>query len=54
LIAAGRGAPFGTREDRPMREWVAVAWLDEGNWDRIAEEALAFVGGASSEGRRAP
>ena len=54
LIATGQGAPFGTRKGSPMREWVAVAWSEGGDWDRIAEEALAFVRGASSEERRAP
>jgi hypothetical protein len=54
LIATGQGAPFGSRKGHPMREWVAVGWSSQDDWERVADEALAFVRDGSSQERRAP
>ena len=32
-------------EGRPMREWVGVPDAHAEQWERLAEEALAYVGG---------
>ena len=44
LVAAGRSRPFTAGKGHPMREWVVLA-PDAGDWDALAREALAFVGG---------
>jgi hypothetical protein len=43
LIASGRGAAFGARRGRPMREWVSIGWTSRTDWERVCEEAIAFV-----------
>jgi hypothetical protein len=47
LIGSGAGAPFDAGKGRPMREWLALAEADDATWLALAEEALAFVSGAS-------
>ncbi len=44
LLASGDGAPFDAGRGRPMKEWVAVAAVDPGAWQALAEEARVFVG----------
>ena len=41
LIDDGAGAPFGTREDRPMREWVSLPY--DADAEALADEAYEFV-----------
>jgi len=47
LIASGAGLAFDAGKGRPMKEWVALDGADDGAWPALAEEALAFVSGAS-------
>lgn len=41
LINDGAGAPFGTSEDRPMREWVSLPY--DVHAEALADEAFEFV-----------
>jgi YjbR protein len=44
LVASGSGSRFDPRHGRVMKEWVTVP-LGKGRlWDRLADEALQFVG----------
>ena len=47
LISSGAGEPFDAGKGRPMKEWVALTDADDATWLAVAEEALAFVSGAS-------
>jgi hypothetical protein len=50
LIASGAGLAFDAGKGRPMKEWVALDDADDATWLALAEEALAFVSGASRAG----
>jgi TfoX/Sxy family transcriptional regulator of competence genes len=43
LVAAGYGARFDANKGRPMKQWLAIDPAHEGDWDKLASEALAFV-----------
>jgi hypothetical protein len=43
LIAQGAGTPFSAGRGTPMRQWLTVA--SSADWEGLAREALAFVGG---------
>ena len=43
LICEGSGAPFGSGNRGPMKEWVSVTVDDEEAWMALAREALDFV-----------
>ena len=45
LVASGEGLPFDGGKGRAMKEWVLVPWQSGEATRRLAEEALAFVGG---------
>jgi hypothetical protein len=53
LIAAGTGGRFDPGHGRLMREWATVPIDDADDWDRLAGEALQFVGSASPSRRGA-
>lgn len=44
LAGAERFDPSG--KGRPMKEWVQVPFTHAGQWKRLAEAALAYVGAA--------
>ena len=43
LIAANRGVRFDANKGTPMKQWLTVDPAHEGDWQALAEEALAFV-----------
>lgn len=43
LVAAEVGERFEPNPGRPMREWLVIAPGHEEEWQRLAEEALAFA-----------
>jgi hypothetical protein len=43
LVAAGHATRFDGGKGRPMREWVTIRAARSGEWDALADEALAFV-----------
>ena len=52
-------APNGTGEwnrfaGRPMKEWVVVPKAHAKEWPALAEEALAYVGGAATKSAKKP
>ena len=47
LVAAGQGRPFQTGPGRVMKEWLELSEASGQDWACLAEEALAFVGGAT-------
>jgi hypothetical protein len=47
LIGAGKGEPFSTGADRVKKEWVTIAPTTAEDWCALAQEARAFVGGAT-------
>jgi hypothetical protein len=49
LVASGAGEPFDAGKGTPMKEWLVVA--DSGDWEGLAEEALAFVSGRNGTPR---
>lgn len=44
LIAAGDGARFDPGHGRLMKEWASVPPTSSEDWERLAGEALRFVG----------
>jgi hypothetical protein len=44
LVAAGAGAQFDPGHGRLMKEWASVAPDSSEDWERLAGEALKFVG----------
>jgi hypothetical protein len=44
LVASGKGNRFDPGRGRLMKEWLSIESA-EGDWLRLAEEALSFVGG---------
>jgi hypothetical protein len=47
LINSGEGVAFDGGKGRPMKEWLVIPPTSSLDWASVAEEALAFVGGAS-------
>jgi len=43
---AGQGKPFEPGPGRVMTEWLELHAASDQDWTSLAEEALAFVGGA--------
>jgi TfoX/Sxy family transcriptional regulator of competence genes len=46
LVASGTGARFDPGHGRLMKEWATVALDGTESWERLAAEALQFVGSA--------
>jgi len=46
LVAGGQGRPFEPGPGRVMTEWLELHAASDQDWTSLAEEALAFVGGA--------
>lgn len=46
LVASGTGGRFDPGHGRLMKEWATVALDSTESWDRLAAEALEFVGSA--------
>ncbi|WP_431876298.1 hypothetical protein [Amycolatopsis sacchari] len=46
LVAAGEGTRFDANKGTPMKEWLALHPDSALPWRALAEEAMAFVGGA--------
>jgi hypothetical protein len=46
LVSAGRATCFAPA-GRPFREWAAVSAARSRSWNRLLQEAIAFVGGQS-------
>ena len=46
LVADGQGRPFEPGPGRVMAEWLELHAASDQDWTSLAEEALAFVGGA--------
>ena len=46
LVASGDGLPYDAGKGRPMKEWLALSPSSALDWTALADEALAFVGGA--------
>lgn len=46
LVASGDGLPYDAGKGRPMKEWLALSPNSALDWTALANEALAFVGGA--------
>jgi hypothetical protein len=44
LVSAGAGAQFDPGHGRLMKEWASVAPDSSEDWERLAGEALQFVG----------
>jgi YjbR len=44
LVAAGAGTQFDPGHGRLMKEWASVARDSSEDWERLAGEALKFVG----------
>jgi hypothetical protein len=44
LVSAGAGAQFDPGHGRLMKEWASVAPDSAEDWERLAGEALKFVG----------
>lgn len=55
LVAAEIGERFEPNPGRPMQEWLLIAPGHETEWQKLAEEALAFAqaGASSSKARTA-
>lgn len=45
LVASGAGARLETSQGRAMKEWVAVPLVQCADWQRLTDDALAFVNG---------
>jgi hypothetical protein len=45
LVASGAGAQFDPGHGRLMKEWASVPEDGAEDWERLADEALQFVGG---------
>ncbi len=50
LLAGGVGDRFDAGKGRPMREWATVGAEHAERWPALADEAFAFVGGATKPG----
>jgi hypothetical protein len=46
LVAGGQGRPFEPGPGRVMTQWLDLHAASGQDWTSLAEEALAFVGGA--------
>jgi hypothetical protein len=46
LVASGTGGQFDPGHGRLMKEWATVALDSTESWERLAAEALQFVGSA--------
>jgi hypothetical protein len=46
LVADGQGRPFEPGPGRVMTQWLELHAASDQDWTSLAEEALAFVGGA--------
>lgn len=46
LVASGTGERFDPGQGRLMKEWATVALDSTEGWERLADEALQFVGSA--------
>ena len=46
LVADGQGRPFEPGPGRVMTQWLELNAGSDQDWTSLAEEALAFVGGA--------
>ena len=44
LVLAGEGEHFDAGRGRPMKEWMMVKNISEPTWQRLATEAMQFVG----------
>jgi hypothetical protein len=47
LVASGTGGQFDPGHGRLMKEWATVALDGTESWERLAAEALQFVGSAA-------
>ena len=47
LVASGKGARLGSARGRPLKEWVTVPVAHRVEWQRLTDDALAFVDGRS-------
>jgi hypothetical protein len=47
LVASGAAAQFDPGHGRLMKEWASVAPEGSEDWERLADEALQFVGSRS-------
>jgi hypothetical protein len=52
LVASGTGGRFDPGHGRVMKEWATVAPSHAIEWERLAEEALAFVAAGARKARR--
>ena len=46
LVADGQGRPFEPGPGRVMTQWLELNAASDQDWTSLAEEALAFAGGA--------
>jgi hypothetical protein len=49
LVESGHGRAFDAGKGRPMKVWLVVTPASSLDWSSIAEEALDFVGGVSTQ-----
>ena len=47
LVASGKGTRFASAHGRPLKEWVTVPVAHRVEWQRLTDDALAFVDGRS-------
>lgn len=48
LVASGAGTRLETSQGRAMKEWVSVPLSQCADWQRLVDDALAFVDGRSA------
>jgi TfoX/Sxy family transcriptional regulator of competence genes len=45
LVDSGQGTRFDANKGTPMKEWLSLDPASAVDWEELAREALAFVGG---------
>ncbi len=45
LVDSGQGTRFDANKGTPMKEWLSLDPASPVDWEELAREALAFVGG---------